>query len=188
MTNPTPHGQVPAIQRYKIGYHSDEWGQRSSTPIGIPDASGPWVRYEDHITALKAAQPVVVTPQPGAAYAAQDFEHQRAIMEGERNASLDAYSRVVHLTSAESRLYESAFTSGWDRRDRLAFYGQAPAPQPPTAQAAQCVLEDAARYRYLRDVPMELWPAELLSAIRLQQNAKWDAAIDAARAAQEGEK
>ncbi len=26
MTNPTPHGQVPAIQRYKIGYHSDEWG------------------------------------------------------------------------------------------------------------------------------------------------------------------
>ena len=42
-------------------------------------------------------------------------ERDRAIMEGERNASLDAYSRVVLLTSAESRLYEAAFTNGWDR-------------------------------------------------------------------------
>ena len=31
-----------AIQRYKIGYHADEWGQRSSAPSGIPDASGSW--------------------------------------------------------------------------------------------------------------------------------------------------
>ena len=56
MTNPTPHGQAPAIQRYKIGYHSDEWGARSSTPGGICDDAGPWVRYEDHaamITALR---------------------------------------------------------------------------------------------------------------------------------------
>ena len=44
----TPHGQVPATQRYKIGYHSDEWGVRSSTPGGIYDDAGPWVRYEDH--------------------------------------------------------------------------------------------------------------------------------------------
>ena len=42
-------------------------------------------------------------------------ERDRAIMEGERNASLDAYSRVVLLTSAESRLYDAAFTNGWDR-------------------------------------------------------------------------
>lgn len=42
-----------AIQRYKIGYHSDEWGQRSSTPSGIPDASGSWVRYEDHAAELR---------------------------------------------------------------------------------------------------------------------------------------
>lgn len=65
----------------------------------------------------------------------QDYEHQRAIMEGERNASLDAYSRVVPITSAESRLYERAFTSGWDRRDRLASYGQAPAQPAPAAVA-----------------------------------------------------
>jgi hypothetical protein len=69
------------------------------------------------IESLRAAQPAA---QPS-------YEHQRAIMEGERNASLDAYSRVVSITSAESRLYERAFTSGWDRRDRLASHGQAPA-------------------------------------------------------------
>ena len=49
----TPHGQVPAIQRYKIGYHSDEWGVRSLSPIGIYDDAGPWVRYEDHAAELR---------------------------------------------------------------------------------------------------------------------------------------
>ncbi|MGB4448695.1 MAG: hypothetical protein WBI92_11740 [Cloacibacterium sp.] len=44
------------IQRYKIGYHADEWGQRSSTPSGIPDHAGSWVRYEDHVAALVEAQ------------------------------------------------------------------------------------------------------------------------------------
>ncbi len=50
----TPHGQVPAIQRYKIGYHSDEWGVRSLSPTGIYDDAGPWVRYEDHATVITA--------------------------------------------------------------------------------------------------------------------------------------
>ena len=69
----TPTSGV-AIQRYKIGYHADEWGQRSSTPSGIPDASGSWVRYEDHVTALAAGQATAAPAQPaaqqGAAYAA----------------------------------------------------------------------------------------------------------------------
>lgn len=73
--------------------------------------------------------------QQGAAYAAQDSEHQMAIMQGERNASLDAYSRVAYLTGAESRLYEVGFTNGWDRRDRLASHGQAPAQAAPAAVA-----------------------------------------------------
>ena len=51
-----------AIQRYKIGYHPDEWGQRSSTPSGIPDASGSWVRYADHVTALAAGQAPKAAP------------------------------------------------------------------------------------------------------------------------------
>ena len=45
---PTPTSGA-AIQRYKIGY-------RSCTPCGIPDASGSWVRYADHVTALAAGQ------------------------------------------------------------------------------------------------------------------------------------
>ena len=57
-----------AIQRYKIGYHADELGQRSSTPSGIPDASGSWVRYADHVNALAAGQ--ATAAQQGAAYAA----------------------------------------------------------------------------------------------------------------------
>ena len=48
----TTHGQVPAIRRYKIVYHCDEWGERSLSPIGIYDDAGPWVRYEDHAAAL----------------------------------------------------------------------------------------------------------------------------------------
>ena len=52
---------------------------------------------------------------------------------------------------------------------------------------ADSVLEDAARYRYLRDGD---WREndKLESIIRLQLNSLWDAAIDAARAAQEGKK
>lgn len=38
--------------RYKIGYRTDEWGERSSTQGGIPDPAGAWVRYDDHAAAL----------------------------------------------------------------------------------------------------------------------------------------
>ena len=50
----TPSGA--AIQRYNIGYRLEEWSQRSRTPSGIPDASGSWVRYADHVNALAAGQ------------------------------------------------------------------------------------------------------------------------------------
>ncbi len=42
--------------------------------------------------------------------------------------------------------------------------------------------KDAARYRFLRDVPMARWPQDLFSAIQLQLNGRWDTAIDAAMA------
>ena len=56
------------------------------------------------------------------------------------------------------------------------------------AQAARAdsVLEDAARYRFLRDG--EWRDTDLEPFIRLQLNTLWDAKIDAARAAQEGGK
>ena len=53
-----------------------------------------------------------------------------------------------------------------------------------TAQAADSVLEDAARYRFLRDG--EWRDTDLEPFIRLQLNTLWDAKIDAAR--KQGEK
>ena len=73
MTNPTPHGQVPAIQRYKIGYHSDEWGVRSLSPTSIYDDAGPWVRYEDHAAVITALR----TQQPAPAGATEEVENLR---------------------------------------------------------------------------------------------------------------
>ena len=67
MTQDTTPTSGAAIQRYKIGYHPEEWSQRSRTPSGIPDASGSWVRYADHVTALAAGQ--ATAAQPGVAYA-----------------------------------------------------------------------------------------------------------------------
>ena len=58
MTQDTTTTSGATIQRYKIGYHADEWSQRSRTPSGIPDASGSWVRYADHVTALAATAAV----------------------------------------------------------------------------------------------------------------------------------
>ena len=89
----------------------------------------------------QAAQMLAAAPaQP---VAEPSYEHQRAIMEGERNASLDAYSRVIYLTGAESRLYEAGFTNGWQR----ASHGQAPA-QAARADSAQ---EDAALWHWLAE-------------------------------------
>lgn len=60
MTDTTPAPIGAPVPRYKIGYRSDEWGERSSTPGGIPDPAGAWVRYDDHAAALaSAAQPAV---------------------------------------------------------------------------------------------------------------------------------
>ena len=75
MTNPTPHGQVPAIQRYKIGYHTDEWGVRSLSPTCIYDDVGQWVRYEDHadlVAAIRTQQPA-----PAGAAPLSDAQWQR---------------------------------------------------------------------------------------------------------------
>lgn len=58
-THPAPIG-APA-PRYKIGYRTDEWGERSSTPGGIPDPAGAWVRYDDHAAALARAAHAAAT-------------------------------------------------------------------------------------------------------------------------------
>lgn len=87
---------------------------------------------------MRAEQPAGAQ-QPGTVYAElPSYEHQRAIMEAERNASLDEYSRIVLLTSTESRIYERAFTNGWNRR---ASHGQAPAQAAPQQEAASVDLK-----------------------------------------------
>ncbi len=35
------------VQRYKVGYYTDEWGMSSNTPFLIPDDSGFAVKFED---------------------------------------------------------------------------------------------------------------------------------------------
>lgn len=45
--------QLNAVQRYKVGYSSDAWGDRSSTPTCIPAHDGAWVSFSD-MQALQA--------------------------------------------------------------------------------------------------------------------------------------
>lgn len=87
MTTPRTPTSSAAIQRYKIGYHADEWGQRSSTPSGIPDASGSWVRYADHVTALAAGQ----------AAAAQAVAEPVAWMAGGTSTAADGKTELFNL-------------------------------------------------------------------------------------------
>ena len=104
-----------AIQRYKIGYHADEWGQRSSTPSGIPDASGSWVRYADHVNALAAGQ---ATAPP---------ENIRGILARCRD--------FIDTTKAP------AYPAGADLADEIdVLLAAQPAPQP--SHVAQAVVQD----------------------------------------------
>ena len=71
MTNQQGAPEAPRpIARYKIGYATDDWGVRSSTPSGIPDSAGAWVLYKDHVAALVEAQ----QPAPSAAAAPDGWE------------------------------------------------------------------------------------------------------------------
>ena len=36
------------VQRYKVGYYTDEWGMSSNTPCLVPDDSGFAVKFEDY--------------------------------------------------------------------------------------------------------------------------------------------
>ena len=85
MTNQqgAPEAMRP-IARYKIGYATDDWGMRSSTPGGIQDPAGGWVRYEDHVAAMRAQQPA-----PSAAVALSDDLRDRLVAISEAIADQD---------------------------------------------------------------------------------------------------
>ena len=66
-TDTTPTSIEALAPRYKIGYRTDEWGERSSTPSGIPDPAGAWVRYDDHAAALARAAHAAAKSETAAA-------------------------------------------------------------------------------------------------------------------------
>ena len=65
------------VQRYKVGYYTDEWGMSSNTPCLIPDDNGYAVKFEDYckleteLAALKAEnewQPISTAPKDGTVF------------------------------------------------------------------------------------------------------------------------
>jgi hypothetical protein len=160
------------------------------------------------IESLRAAQPAGAQ-QPGAAYAALsdvdslaqeirrvDGAHRlgagalaEALMPFLRASHGQAPAPVLHLVNdafAEVAMaYPKAFAlhkvgiADTAVREALA--------APATAQAADSVQEDAARYRFLRDGNDSKHSAAWHVAVNLY-GCEWDAAIDAALAAQEGGK
>jgi hypothetical protein len=74
-----------------------------------------------------AAAPASV---PGAPVAGEGYEHQRAIMEAERNDGLERWIRGNgELSTMRHRAYEAGFSSGWYRHAMLP---AAPVPQAGT--------------------------------------------------------
>lgn len=67
------------VQRYKVGYYTDEWGMSIISPCLIPDDSGFAVKFEDYckleteLAALKAEnewQPIETAPKDGTVFLA----------------------------------------------------------------------------------------------------------------------
>ncbi len=124
--------------------------------------------------ALAAGQATAapVQPAPATQQAGATKEHVRLL-------------RAIADKIEDGTLFRSGIYSNKDLARFVRNVADAAAPQFPTTQAqADSVLEDAARYRFLRDG--EWRDTDLEPFIRLQLNTLWDAKIDAARAAQEG--
>ena len=84
------------------------------------------------------------------------YEHKRAIMESERNASLDSFNYDARLTLTEERLYETGFTNGWQRCEAMG----APAQAPMSPDNRLIAYKAASRLRELGfewDVVAEEW-------------------------------
>ena len=171
MTDNT-HGQVPAIQRYKIGYHSDEWGVRSLSPTGIYDDAGPWVRYEDHAAALhrlhaenealRTQQPAPATQQaevrPVTPYTCPKCHALWLHWPAEQTG----FGRdTLNCRSADHCHYcEKAGVEQLQRLERIPAALHAPQPSP-TAQAADSVTAPAGPSKSL---PYEPTSAMLIAA------------------------
>ena len=106
-------------------------------------------KWPDHPDTLQMAEHETVTE-------ALAHERDRAIMEGERNASLTAFDHDGRLTLAEERLYEAAFTNGWDRHAAVV----APTSAPMSPANRLVAYSAATRLRELGfewDATAEAW-------------------------------
>ena len=107
-TATTPTGPVA---RYKIGYHTDDWGVRSSSPSGIPDPAGAWVRYEDHaavITALRIQQPAPATQKLKEQICISDTNQSAACAVGSVGTTSDAQTTRPTHDAPDSVLEDAA--------------------------------------------------------------------------------
>ena len=92
------------------------------------------------------------------------------------SAPMSPTNRLVAY-SAATRLRELGFE--WDATAEAWLQPAQPAaPQPAPSAQADSVQEDAARYRFIRDVP---YSDDVRSVLVHQQNAAMDRVIDAAR-------
>ena len=154
MTN-NQHGQVPAIQRYKIGYHSDEWGVRSLSPTGIYDDAGPWVRYEDHAAVITALRTTHVQNPAEIEHVAGDVSKNGAEVNTPQQpapATQKLKEQICISDTNQSAACAAGSVGTTSDAQTTRSTHDAPATQPsPTAQAADSVLEDAARWQWLAD-------------------------------------
>ena len=204
MPRPTPHGQVPEALRLAEQYdhgdpaaHGNAWKAAVCTElrrqhariaeleseleaVGAGGVSGPLVGI--------AAPPTAPATQQGVAYAALPderaaFEARFPVPGGVHWDGTEYVVKDSHISSYRCNRFEGQ----WEAWKARASHGQAPA----TAQAAESVQKDAARYRWLRDTSNADDPSHMIALhIREEQNdaslSGIDAAIDAALAAQGG--
>lgn len=147
MTQDTNTASGAAIKRYKIGYHTDEWGVRSSTPGGITDPSGQWVLYKDHLAALAShgQTPARADMQDAYVGAREDLAiWKRRALEAERD--LRAERETASRLAAEINAINGPTHLG----------EPAPTVQPAPAQAASAH-KDSTPELHAGDSAFESW-------------------------------
>lgn len=111
-----------------------------------------------------------------------------------REATRTMCARAVTFANGDA-VYKNVAAAALEIEERI--YGEAyeamlsaaptPSPVPVDADELEGLRRDAARYRFIRDVPWFGSGRPLAKVIGQQRNAHWDSSIDAALAAN-GEK
>ena len=197
-TDTTPTSIEALAPRYKIGYRTDEWGERSSTPGGIPDPAGAWVRYDDHAAAIARAAHAAAPKAAPAVEAGGPLNELEELNLLNKLIELGARAANAHAASNSDDGHKgtAAYVQWQELRSQMddlirAAYA---APTTQVAPVAQGDAEDAALIEALERV--YLWMDRQSDAQSKGGHATFDlmmlreerdavkAAIDAARAAQ----